>query len=114
MTKVLWVVQVLLALLFMFAGGMKLVRPVEQMTRQAPVSLPVPSAGSSASRSARGTRPGPAGAPAHPARPDPLAAAGPVIIMIGATVVTLVGGNVLLALPPFVVGLLGAFVAYGR
>jgi len=42
MTKVLWVVQVLLALPFMFAGGMKLVMPVEQMTRQAPVSLPGP------------------------------------------------------------------------
>jgi hypothetical protein len=44
----------------------------------------------------------------------PLAAAGLVVIMIGATVFTLAGGDVLLALIPLVVGLLSAFVAYGR
>ena len=44
----------------------------------------------------------------------PLAAAGLVIIMIGATVLTLAGGDVALALIPLVVGLLSAFVAYGR
>jgi hypothetical protein len=44
----------------------------------------------------------------------PLAAAGLVIIMIGATVLTLAGGVVTLALIPLVVGLLSAFVAYGR
>jgi uncharacterized membrane protein YphA (DoxX/SURF4 family) len=42
----------------------------------------------------------------------PLAAAGLVIIMIGATVITLMGGDVALALIPLVVGLLCAFVAY--
>ena len=30
----LWTVQVLLALLFLFAGGMKLVLPIEAMTKQ--------------------------------------------------------------------------------
>ena len=44
----------------------------------------------------------------------PLAAAGLVIIMIGATVVTLVGGMVAVALMNVVVALLAAFVAYGR
>ncbi len=47
----------------------------------------------------------------------PLAAAGLVIIMIGATVVTLMGGSVAMALIPLiplVVGLLAAFVVYGR
>jgi hypothetical protein len=44
----------------------------------------------------------------------PLAAAGLVIIMIGATVVTLAGGAVGAALISLVVGLLAAFVAYGR
>ncbi len=34
--------------------------------------------------------------------------------MIGATVVTLMTGDVLMALIPLVVGLLCAFVAYGR
>ena len=48
----------------------------------------------------------------------PLAAAGLVIIMTGATVLTLAGvvpgGGVAAALIPLVVGLLSAFVAYGR
>src|SRR5947208_8185045 len=44
----------------------------------------------------------------------PLAAAGLVIIMIGATVITLVGGMVAVALMNLVVALLAAFVAYGR
>ena len=44
----------------------------------------------------------------------PLAAAGLVIIMTGATIVSLMIGPVALAAMPFVVGLLAAFVAYGR
>ena len=44
----------------------------------------------------------------------PLAAAGLVIIMIGATVFTLLSGEVASALIPLVVGLLSAFIAYGR
>jgi hypothetical protein len=45
--------------------------------------------------------------------PTPLAAAGLVIIMIGAVILSLPLG-VKVALVPFVVGLLAAFVAYGR
>ncbi len=44
----------------------------------------------------------------------PLAACGLVIIMIGATVVTLADGDVVSALVPLVVGLLSTAVAYGR
>ncbi|MBI1727587.1 MAG: DoxX family protein, partial [Candidatus Rokubacteria bacterium] len=44
----------------------------------------------------------------------PLAAAGLVIIMLGATVVTAAGGDVAAALISVGVGLLSAFVAYGR
>ena len=44
----------------------------------------------------------------------PLAAAGLVIIMIGAVVITLVGRELTGALISLVVGLLAAFVAYGR
>ena len=49
-------------------------------------------------------------------RPDltPLAAALLVIIMIGAVVITIVGVSVPMAIVPLVVGLLSAFVAYGR
>jgi hypothetical protein len=44
----------------------------------------------------------------------PMAAVGLVIIMIGATVLTLASGGVAAALMPLVVGLLLAFIAYGR
>ena len=53
-------------------------------------------------------------ASAHPAGLTPLAAVGLVIIMIGATAVTLVGGMVAVALMNVVVALLAAFVAHGR
>ena len=44
----------------------------------------------------------------------PLAAAGLAIIMVGATVLTIMGDGVTLALVPLVAGLLAAFVAYWR
>ena len=115
MTYALWIVQVLLALLFLWAGGIKLVLPVEEMTKQMPVPLPglflrfiavceVFGAIGLILPGLLRVRPG----------LTPLAAAGLVIIMIGATVLTLAGGDVALALIPLVVGLLSAFVAYGR
>jgi uncharacterized membrane protein YphA (DoxX/SURF4 family) len=114
-THVLWIVQGLLAVLFLFAGGMKLVLPVEEMTKQMPLPLPglfLQFIGVAEVLGAVGLilpgllriRPGLA----------PLAATGLVIIMIGATVVTLAGGSVAPALIPAVVGILAAFVAYGR
>ena len=45
MIYALWIVQALLALLFLFAGGMKLVLSVEEMTKQMP--LPGPFSGGS-------------------------------------------------------------------
>jgi uncharacterized membrane protein YphA (DoxX/SURF4 family) len=115
MTYVLWIVQGLLALIFLFAGGMKLVLPLEVMTEQMPLPLPgwflrfiavaeVLGALGLILPGLFGIRPG----------LTPLAACGLVIIMIGATVLTLVGGDVASALIPLVVGLLSAFVAYGR
>ncbi len=113
MTCALWIVQGLLALLFLFAGGMKLVLPLEALA--GPVPLPGPFLrfiGVAEVLGALGLilpgllriRPG----------LTPLAAAGLVIIMIGATGVTLAGGAVAPALIPLVVGLLSAFVAFGR
>ena len=109
----LWIIQGLLALVFLFAGGMKLVTPLEELTAQMP--LPgwfVRFLGVAEVLGALGLvlpgllriRPG----------LTPLAAAGLVIIMIGATVITLVGGMVAVALMNVVVALLAAFVAYGR
>ena len=113
MTYALWVVQGLLALLFLFAGGMKLVLPLEAM--QGPVELPglfLRCIGVAEVLGALGLilpgllriRPG----------LTPLAAAGLVIIMTGATVVTVAGGQLAPALLSVVVGLLAAFVAVGR
>ena len=113
MTSALWIVQSLLALLFLFAGGMKLVLPLEKLA--GPITLPGPLLrfiGMAEVLGALGLilpgilriRPG----------LTPLAAAGLVVIMIGATVLTLAAGAVAVALISLVVGLLAAFVAYGR
>jgi hypothetical protein len=117
MTYALWIIQGLLALLFLFTGGMKLVLPLEVLTEGTPlpglfvrflavaevlgaIGLILPGL--------LGIRP----------RLTPLAACGLVIIMLGATVLTLagvvLGGGVAPVLIPLVVGLLSAFVAYGR
>ena len=115
MNIALWIVQALLALLFLFAGGMKLVTPVEEMMKQMPLPLPgwfVLFTGVVEVLGAIGLilpwllriRPG----------LTPLAAAGLAIVMIGATVYTVAGGEVASALMPIVAGLLCAFVAYGR
>ena len=113
MNIALWIAQGLLAAIFLFAGGMKLVLPVEEMTKQLPlpglflrfiavcevlgaIGLILPWL--------LGSRPG----------LTPLAAAGLVIIMIGATVLTLATAGITMALIPLVVGILAAFVAYGR
>ncbi len=118
MTYILWLVQGLLALIFLYAGGIKLVLPIEVMTQQMPLPLPgwfLRFIGVAEVLGAIGLiLPGLLGI-----RPvlTPLAALGLVIIMIGATVLTLAGfvpGGVALALIPLVVGLLSAFVAYGR
>jgi DoxX-like family len=113
MTYVLWTIQGLLALLFLFSGGMKLLLPLEALT--GPVSLPgwfVRFIGVAEVLGALGlVLPGLLGI-----RPGltPLAAAGLVIIMLGATVITLVSIDVMSALIPLLVGLLLAFVAFGR
>lgn len=112
----LWVVQVLLGLLFLWAGGMKLVMPVEQM-QQGPVHLPglflrfigvVEVLGGLGLLLPGLLRIRPA--------LTAWAAAGLVIVMIGAVSITLMGGGEAagMAVIPAVTGLLAAFVAYGR
>jgi DoxX-like family len=113
MTYALWIVQGLLALLFLWAGGMKLVLPVEAMTEQMPLpGLFLRFIGVAEVLGALGLIL-PGLLRLWPAL-TPLAAAGLVLIMIGATVLMLAGGTVTMALFPLVVGLLAAFVAYGR
>ena len=113
MTRALWIVQGLLALLFLFTGGMKLILPLEKMA--GPVELPgyllrfigvaeVLGAVGLIVPSLLRIRPG----------LTPLAACGLVIIMIGATVITLGAGLIGPAVISLVVAVLAAFVAYGR
>jgi hypothetical protein len=109
----LWSVQGLLAALFLFAGGMKLVMPIEMM--KGPVELPalfLRFIGLCEVLGAIGL--------ILPEALDirqeltPIAAAGLTIIMIGATTITAMGGTVAPAVVPFVVGVLLSVVAYGR
>jgi uncharacterized membrane protein YphA (DoxX/SURF4 family) len=109
----LWTAQWLLAILFLWAGGIKLVLPLEML--KGPVELPglfVRFIGVAETLGAVGL--------ILPwllrIRPvlTPLAASGLVIIMIGATVITLLGGGSVFALFPATVGVLAASIAYGR
>ena len=109
----LWTVQGLLAALFLFAGTTKLVLPLEQMA--GPVALPgflLRLIGVVEVLGAIGLIV-PWLVRIRPAL-TPLAAAGLVIIMTGATVITIMGGSVAQAVVPFAIGLLAATVAYGR
>jgi hypothetical protein len=103
----------LLAALFLFAGGMKLVLPLEALA--GPIALPglfmrfigvaeVAGALDLVLPSMLRIQP----------RLTPVAAAGLVIIMIGATVLTGIAGPVSLAAMPGVVGILAGVVTYGR
>jgi uncharacterized membrane protein YphA (DoxX/SURF4 family) len=107
----LWTIQFLLAALFLFAGVMKFVMPAEQLTAQSPLSAGfIHFIGVAEIFGALGLiLPG---LTRIQTRLTPLAAAGLVIIMIGATVLTISTG--LGALVPFVTGVLAAFVAYSR
>lgn len=108
----LWTIQALLAALFLFAGAMKFILPIAAMTKQ----MPLPGAfirfiGVCEIAGALGLiLPG-----MFHVRLDltPLAARGLVIIMAGATALSLLGG-VAAALLPVVVGVLAGVVAYGR
>jgi hypothetical protein len=109
----LWILQVLLALLFLFAGGTKLVLPIEEMTKGTSLSGTfMRFIGVAEILGGLGLiLPG-----LFRIKPllTPLAAACLVIIMIGATVVTLQTNPPVVALLPAITGLLLIVVAYGR
>lgn len=118
MNILLWIIQILLALLFIFAGGMKIVVPTDLLMAQAP--------------------PGSTHFPAwfmkfigivellgglglilpgifrRRQELTPLAAVGLVIVMIGAVVISVKDHGIMAGVTPLIVGVLCAFVAYGR
>jgi hypothetical protein len=114
MSRLLWFVQVLLALVFLFAGSIKLLAPDDVLAQAVPLPLLfVRFIGLCETLGAIGLVLPPL------LRIQPgltaLAAAGLVIIMTGATVLTLaLMGDATGALLPLVLGLLAAFVVYGR
>ena len=113
MPSALWIVQALLALTFLSAGGTKVMMSAADLNEDFPMPaefmrfIGVAEVLGALALILPGVlriRPG----------LTPLAAAGLVIIMTGATVLTLADGDVAPALIPLVLGLLAAFVAYGR
>ena len=115
MNILLWIIQCLLALLFVFSGAMKFVMSVQEMNSQGPVMFPgiflhfigvceILGGVGLILPSALRIEPG----------LTPLAAAGLAIITAGATVITLMGPMKGMAAIPFVTCMLCIFVAYGR
>ena len=113
MNVLLWILQVLLAALFLFAGGIKLVLPADQLV--GPVAVPIwflRFIGVVEVLGALGLLlPG-----IFRIRKalTPLAACGLVILMIGAASIGIISGDVTTAVIPAVVGVLAAFIALGR
>ena|SRR5689334_13246021 len=118
MNVILWILQSLVGLLFLFSGGTKLVMSTEKMREMSPpnsIMLPgwfvkfigvVEILGGlglilpGLTKIRRGL--------------TPLAALGLLIVMIGAVVITIMGPGVNAAILPFIVGILCAVIAYGR
>ena len=111
--RILWTVQGLLALTFLFAGGSKLVLPLEAM--KGPVAIPglfIRFIGVCEIAGALGLLlPG-----IFKIRQylTPVAAVGLVLIMSGAVTVTIEGGMIGAAIVPLIIGTLAALVANGR
>jgi uncharacterized membrane protein YphA (DoxX/SURF4 family) len=111
--RALWTAQILLALLFLMAGTTKLVMPIEKL--QGPISLPeafIRFIGICETLGALGLiLPG-----LFRIRTGltPLAAAGLVVIMTGATVLTVAGMGAGAAVLPLVVGVVAVAIAYTR
>ena len=118
MNILLWIVQILLALLFLFAGGTKLIIPYDKLMEMgSPNQIVLPALFikfiglvellgglglvlPGLLRIKKGL--------------TPLAAIGLTIVMIGAVIITIAGDGIKLAITPLIVLLLCVFVAYGR
>lgn len=111
--RLLWTAQIVIALLFAFAGAMKFIMPADKM--QGPFALPIGFIhfiGICEITGAFGLiLPG---LFRIQTRLTPLAALGLGVIMVGASVLTAAGMGVAPALFPAVVGLIVAYIAWGR
>ena len=112
-TVVLWIVQIILALVFLFSGGSKLVMTAAALMAQTPLPiLMIRLIGVLEILGGLGL--------VLPGMLKmnrilvPMAASGLLLIMTGAVVISLMLGFGAMALTPLVIGLLCAFVAYNR
>jgi len=114
MNIVLWIVQILLALLFVFSGSMKFVLSADQMNQSSPVAFPswfFHFIGICEILGGIGlVLPWATGIKRWL---TPLAASLLIVIIIGATVISVMM-SISTAILPFVTGLLLVFVAWGR
>ncbi len=112
--RLLWTAQIVLALVFLFAGSMKFIMPAAAM-QQGPMKLPITFIHFIGICECLGTLglvlPGLFRISTWL---TPLAAAGLTIIMCGATVLTYIAMSALAALFPAVVGVVAVWVVYGR
>src|SRR5579859_1363177 len=112
---ILWTIQVVLALMFLFVGGIKLILPIQLLLAQMPMPLPglfVRFIGLAEVAGGLGLiLPG-----LTRIRPmlTPLAALGLVLDMIGATAYNLISGQIGAAVTTVVLGLICLAIAYGR
>ena len=114
MTRVLWTLQAVLALVFLFSGAFKLAAPVEAVQLQLPLpGLEIRLIGTAEVLGALGL--------ILPsllkirAILTPVAALCLLVLMTGATVLSpSFTGDVASAVLPLVLGLIAAFIAYGR
>ena len=114
MNIILWIVQIIVGLLFIFSGAMKFMMPYADMIKDAPIVFPhwfflfigvceILGGLGLILPWALKIKPG----------LTPLAAALLIVIMIGAVVVSAMM-SVPMAIVPFVVGLMLLFIVYGR
>ncbi|MDB4898255.1 MAG: DoxX family protein [Gemmatimonadetes bacterium] len=112
--RLLWTAQTIAALVFLFAGAMKFIMPVEKM-QEGPVVFPMAFLyfiGVCECLGALGLiLPG---LIRYRSWLTPLAAAGLTVIMIGATWVSIVAMGAAAGIVPAVVGVMTAWIAYGR
>lgn len=109
----LWILQGLLAAIFLFAGGFKLAMPMAALAKASPLPpLFLKFVSICELTGAAGLiLPGIFGVQR---RLTPVAAACLVVIMVGAVTVTLLTLGIAEAILPFVTGILAATVAWGR
>jgi|SRR5713226_5971622 len=109
----LWTAQVLAALIFLMAGGSKVFMPADMLAAVSPVPVLFLRLLGSAELAGVAGLILPAALRIRPVL-TPIAAACLSVVVVGATVITVAGGDAAGAALPFITVLLTVFVTYGR